>query len=302
MPWSVVSLLVVSLVALVPQAASTLKPDPPMVCASCAEWNGAREPFRVFGNTWYVGMAGVSSVLITSDEGHILLDGGLSQSAAPIDANIRRLGFRTEDVKLIGASHEHYDHVGGIAALQRFTGAPVAMSPTGIRALAQGLPTDEDPQIEFGRDVNAFPPVANVRAVADGETLRVGSLAITAHHTPGHTPGAVTWSWRSCEGTRCADIVYVDSLNPISAPGFRFTGDGTRPSQAEAFRRSLEKVASLPCDVVLSVHPQAADLDGKLKRRAANPSTDPFFDANGCRAYADNIRKRLEARLAEEAR
>jgi metallo-beta-lactamase class B len=106
------------------QAASTFKPDPPMVCPSCDEWNAPREPFRVFGNTYFVGPAGVSSVLIASDEGLILLDGGLSQSAPTIDANIRKLGFRTEDIRLIGASHEHYDHVGGIAALQRFTGAP----------------------------------------------------------------------------------------------------------------------------------------------------------------------------------
>ena len=302
MSLSLPAAVVLSFLLLVPQAASSFKADPPMVCGSCDAWNAPHEPFRIFGNTWYVGMAGVSSVLITSDAGHILLDGGLTQSAPAIDAHIRQLGFRTEDVRLIGASHEHYDHVGGLAALQRFTGAPVAMSPIGLRALAQGLPTDDDPQIGFGRAVNAFPRVANLRAAGDGETLHVGPLAITAHHTPGHTPGAVTWTWRSCEGTHCADIVYVDSLNPIAAPGFRFSGDGARPSQVEAFRRSLDTVAALPCDIVIAVHPQAADLDGKLKRRAAKPAVDPFVDANGCRAYADGIRTRLEARVAEEVR
>jgi metallo-beta-lactamase class B len=302
MPVAAFGLLALTFLLALPQASSSFKADPPMVCPSCEEWNGPREPFRIFGNTYFVGMAGVSSVLITSDTGLILLDGGLSQSAPAIDANIRRLGFRTEDIRLIGASHEHYDHVGGIAALQRFTGAPVAMSEPGTRALAQGLPTADDPQIGFGREVNAFPRVNNLRVAADGETLRVGSLAITAHHTPGHTPGAVTWSWRSCEGSRCADIVYVDSLNPISAPGFRFTGGGGQPSRAAAFRRSLEKVAALPCDIVIAVHPAAADLDGKLKGRASNPAADPFFDANGCRAYAAGLAKRLESRIAEEAR
>lgn len=300
MPFAV--LFTLSLVLSLSQGASSFKADPPMVCSSCDEWNGPREPFRVFGNTYFVGPAGVSSILIVSDDGLILLDGGLSQSAATIDANIRKLGFRTEDVKLIGASHEHYDHVGGIAALQRFTGAPVAMSEVGTRALAQGLPAADDPQIGFGREVNAFPRVSNLRIVADGETLRVGRLAITAHHTPGHTPGAVTWSWRSCEGSRCANIVYVDSLNPISAPGFRFTGGNGQPSRVAAFRRSVDKVAALPCDIVIAVHPSAADLDGKLKRRAANPAADPFLDANGCRTYAAGISKRLEARIAEESR
>lgn len=284
------------------QVASTFTGDPPMVCASCDGWNGPREPFRVFGNTYFVGMAGVSSVLIASEDGLILLDGGLSQSAPAIDAHIRALGFRTGDIKLIGASHEHYDHVGGIAALQRFSGAPVAMSAAGARALAQGEPTSDDPQYAFGRRANAFPRVENLRVVADGETLTVGSLAITAHLTPGHTPGAVTWSWRSCEGARCADIVYVDSLNPVSAPGFRFTGDASRASQIPAFRRSLERVAALPCDIVIAVHPAAADLDGKLARRAANPERDPFIDPDGCRTYAAGLLKRLDARVAEEAR
>ena len=290
-----------ALVALT-QTASGLKPDPAMVCPACDEWNGPREPFKVFGNTYFVGPAGVSAVLITSPQGHVLLDGGLSQSAAHIDRSIRALGFRTEDVRVIGASHEHYDHVGGIAALQRLSGAQVAHSAPGARALAQGMPLDSDPQIALGRDVNAFPAVSNVRVVADGETLRVGPIAITAHTTPGHTPGAVTWSWRSCEGDRCLDIVYVDSLNPISSGRFRFTGNDGRPDVVPAFRASLAKVAALPCDILIAVHPAAADLDGKLKRRASNPTTDPMVDPSGCRTYAASLSKRLETRVASEAR
>ena len=108
-----------------------LRPDPPKKCDSCEAWNGPREPFRVFGNTYFVGPAGLGAVLIASDEGHILLDGGLTQSAPVIDASIRKLGFRTEAVRLIVSSHAHYDHAGGIAALQRLSGATVAASPSG---------------------------------------------------------------------------------------------------------------------------------------------------------------------------
>ena len=95
----------------------------------------------------------------------------------------------------------------------------------------------------------------NVEAIADGTTLRIGSLAITAHFTPGHTPGATTWSWRSCEGQRCVNLVYADSLTPVSDDGFRFTGDGKRPSIVDPFRRSITR-EELRCDVILAPHPE----------------------------------------------
>lgn len=286
-------LLATLLALLVPQ----LQSDPPVTCAQCAEWNAPREPFRVFGNTYYVGVGGLGSLLVTSDEGHILLDGGLPQSAPLIAANIQALGFRIEDVRLIVASHEHFDHVGGIAALQRASGATVAHSEPGARALSRGEPNPDDPQYALGREANAYPPVANVRAVADGETLRVGPLAVTAHRTPGHTPGSTTWSWRSCEGQRCLDIVYADSLNAVSADSFRFSAD---PARLAAFRASIATVAGLPCDIVIAVHPGFTDLDGKLSRRKAGAPADPFVDPGGCREYAAGALKRLDARIASE--
>jgi len=278
-----------------------LKPDPAKTCESCASWNAAQEPFRVFGNTYYVGVAGLSAVLIASDKGLILLDGGLPQSAPLIDANIRKLGFRTEDIRLIVNSHAHYDHAGGIAALQRASGAVVAASAAGARAIEQGEPTADDPQFAFGREANAFPPVKRVKVVADGETLHVGRLAVTAHLTPGHTPGSTTWTWRSCEGSRCLDIVYADSLNPVSAPGFRFTRDAGHPGGvAGALRQSIAAVGRLPCDILLAAHPTFIDMEEKLKRRREQPGSEPFVDPGACRAYAAGFAKRLDERIAEE--
>ena len=135
-----------------------------------------RAPFRVFGNTYYVGVAGLSAILVTSDAGSILLDGGLPQSAALIDENIRALGFRTEAIRLIVNSHAHYDHAGGIAALQRLSGATVAASGSGARALERGGPGADDPQYASGQST-MYPRVNKVRAVADGETLTVGRLS-----------------------------------------------------------------------------------------------------------------------------
>lgn len=285
--------------ALVQQPAR-LQPDPPKVCSSCDAWNGAIEPFKVFGNTYYVGTSGLSAVLVTSAQGHVLLDAALPQSAAAIDAHIRALGFKTEDIRLILNSHAHFDHAGGIAAIQRLSGATVATSPSGARALEAGEPSPDDPQVAFGRASNEFPRVEHVRAVADGDVLRVGSLAITAHWTPGHTPGSTTWTWRSCEGARCLDVVYADSLNAVSAPGFKFTGDATHPSRVDAFRKSIATVAALPCDVLLSVHPEFSNTADKLKRRAAGATENPFIDPSGCRTYAANASRALDRRIAEE--
>ena len=299
---NVLGVMLMSLQIAVASAAArtALKADRPKECESCAGWNAPQEPFRIFGNTYYVGVAGLSSVLVASDKGLILLDGGLPQSAPLIDASIRRLGFRTEDVRLIVNSHAHFDHAGGIAALQRVSGAIVAASASSARAIESGEPPVDDPQYAFGKEANRFPPVKRVKVVADGETLRVGNLTITAHLTPGHTPGSTSWTWRSCEGARCLEIVYADSLNPVSAPGFRFTGDSTHPSIAGTFRRSISTIGSLPCDVLFAVHPSFAGMEDKLKRRRDQPGSEPFVDPTACRSYAADAAKRLDQRIADE--
>lgn len=274
-----------------------------VVCAAVSSaqdnWNIPQAPFRIFGNTFYVGTAGLSAILITSDDGHILVDGALPQSAPLIEANISRLGFRIRDVRLIVNSHEHFDHAGGLGALQRASGARVAASPAAARALRQGYPTPEDPQHRSGLEAR-YPTVEKVETIADGDTLRVGPLGITAHFTPGHTPGATTWSWRSCADGRCVDIVYADSMSPVSDDGFRFTGDGTRPSLVEGFRRSFARVEKLPCDILLAPHPEFFALPDKLVRLKEKPDLNPFIDAAACRTFATFARKRLEQRIATE--
>lgn len=274
-------------------ATASIEPDPPKACSSCDSWNEPQEPFRVFGNTYYVGTAGLTSILIASRDGLILIDGALPQSAPLVAENIRKLGFRMEDVRLIANSHTHFDHAGGLAALQRASGAVVVASPASALALKQGGPTRDDPQYAFGREKNAFPRVPQVREVADNETLRVGELAITAQFTPGHTPGGTSWTWRSCEEDRCLDIVYADSLSSVSAPGFRFTG-------MEAFSGSITRIEGLACDVLLSPHPDLFEMNAKFRRRNQQPDVNSFIDSQACKAYATNARRRLERRIAEE--
>ena len=276
---------------------ATLQPDPAIVCDACAEWNAPRQPFKVFGNTYFVGSLGLSSVLIAGDQGLILIDVALPQSAALIDANITALGFRTTDIKMILTSHAHYDHVGGVRSMQRFTRATVAGSARTVEALALGHPTADDPQ--FGTDPSVrFPAItSSVRAVEDGETLRLGNLAVTAHYTPGHTPGATSWTWQSCEGSKCLSMAYVDSLTSVSNDGFKFTA---QPGLVDSFRKGLRTASALPCDVLLTTHPSASGMDEKVKGRAATAGADPFINADACKALAETSLAALEKRVKDE--
>ena len=258
------------------------------------DWNKPHDPFKLFGNAYYVGTASLSAVLITSDQGHILLDGAVKDSPPLIAANIKALGFRIEDVKLIVNYHVHFDHAGGLAGLQKMSGAVVKASPSSAAVLRTGKLGPDDPQFDPSTRI---PAVANVEIVSDGETLKVGSLAITAHFTPGHTPGGTTWTWKSCEGTRCLNIVYADSLNPISGAAFKYSaGQG---QAAGTFRSSIAKFRTLPCDVIVAVHPEFSGLWDSLKRRDAGEK-DALIDTTACRRYTDNATVALDKRLATE--
>lgn len=282
----------------------TLVPDAPILCSMCDTWNAPRAPFKVFANTYYVGTEGLSSLLIATREGLVLIDVPLPQSAALVDANIRALGFRTSDVKYILTSHAHFDHVGGVDSMRRFTGATAVASASTAEALALGHPVPGDPQFGTGA-LDRFPPVTGgVRVLRDGETLQLGDTVITAQYTPGHTPGATSWTWRSCENRRCLDMVYADSLTAVSHDGYRFT---EVPGAVDTFRATLRKVSALPCDVVISTHPGATGMDEKLAARAKGgfapgAAGDPFVDAHACAALAERSMKALDARVAKEAR
>lgn len=270
-----------------------LEPDEPIVCDNCERWNEAQKPFRVHGNTWYVGTSGLSSLLIESDDGLILIDGGLPQSAALIDESIRSLGFDVLDVKAILISHAHYDHAGGLAALQRLTGAPVFTSLAGRETLVAGRLQADDPQYVAESNDGSFPAVRQVVAVGDGEVVSVGSVDVKAVYTPGHTPGSTTWTWQSCALNDCYDVVYADSMSPVSASGFKFAVSGV----AEKLVASAGIIADLDCDILLSPHPFFFGMQDKLERI---DDGNPFVNNVGCLVYADSSLEWLEQRLEAE--
>lgn len=259
-------------------------------CADRDGWSDAAPPARIFGNSYYVGTCGITVLLITSPGGHALIDGATEQAAPSILANIRSLGFDPHDIRIIVGSHEHADHMGGLAALKAATGAQLLVREPARRAVETGRTDPDDPQAGTIPDV---PPVAVDRIVADGEQVQAGSVALTAHATPGHTSGSTSWTWRSCEDARCAQIAYVDSLTAVSADGYRFSD---HPERVAPFRASFAAVSALPCDILITPHPDFSHLFARLAGR------EPLVDRDACRRLVGVMRARLDARLASEAR
>ena len=263
----------------------------PLFASECKDWDDYHKsapPVRIFGNTYLVGTCGISSILITDPAGDILIDGGTDKDAPLIAANIRRLGFRVTDVRYLLFSHEHADHVGGLAELQRMSGARLVSSAAAAPVLNSGMPGKDDPQA--GLKLN-FPAAHVDRIVSEGEQVRVGNTVVLALATPGHTPGALTWHWGSCQGGVCRQIVYADSLTPVADKTYRFSD---HPQYVELFRSSIAKVAALPCDILLTPHPSASDMVKRLQlAKIENP--------NACRDYAAQVSKQLDERLAKEA-
>lgn len=265
--------------------------------AAPSAWSGAQEPYLIHGDTWYVGSKGLAAILVTSDSGHVLIDVPLEANVAMIEANVRALGFRVEDIRVILNSHAHFDHAGGIARLARDSGAEVRASAASAHALRSGGDDPDDPQ---HGSAERYAPVAVTATLADGDVVRVGNLALTARVTPGHTPGSTSWTWRSCERSHCLDIVYADSLTAFAAKGYRYS-DPAHPGRVVDFRRGLEVVAELPCDILITPHPEASGYDQRLARREAGDN-GALIDRSACRRYAEEAGTRLDARIERERR
>ncbi len=260
-------------------------------CEDWDEWDKPAPPFQLLGDTWYVGTCGIAAILIVTEKGHVLIDSGTVEAAPLVLDNIRALGIDPQDVRYLLLSHEHFDHVGGHAALAQATGAQVIASPEAGKVLASGTVSPDDPQAAIHP---TMAPVTIGRIVRDGEVLNLAGKEFTAHFTPGHTPGALSWTWNACslpgEPPVCRRIAYVDSLSPVSAEGYRFTD---HPETIADFRRSIARVASLPCDLLATPHPSSS----KMLARMENAS---LLGGMTCADYAAGIAKRLDKRLADE--
>ena len=258
-------------------------------CGDSTDWDQPAPPVRIHANTYLVGTCGIAAILVTGNGGHVLIDGGTEKGADLIAANIRALGFRLKDVRFLLHSHEHLDHVGGIARLQQLTGATLVASAPAAKVLNTGLPGTDDPQAGMHKPF----PAANVdHVIKDGDAVRTRDLSLTAMTTPGHTPGALSWRWESCDGAVCRSMVYADSLSPISRGDYRFSA---HPAYLAAYRASIAKIAAGRCEILLTPHPSASSMKERMTGKQS------LFDVDGCRDYATALTKRLEERLAKEA-
>jgi len=241
------------------------------------------------GNVFYVGTGGISAYLITDPKGHILIDGGLPQSAEAIAANIRALGFEPRDVRYLLINHAHFDHSGGLAELKRLTGASLLASAR------------DKPDLEAGAtagrpDLLTFPPVKVGRVIADGEHIRLGAIDLVTHLTPGHTRGCTSWSLKVREGGRSLDVLMVCS---ITVAGQNLTGGGGYPGAAADFRATFARLRGLPADIFLSFHPGVFDMDAKYARLRAGDA-NAFVDPGELTRRIDAAERAFETELARQ--
>ena len=260
-------------------------------CDPWDDWDTPAPPYRIHGDTYYVGTCGISAILVAGEDGHTLIDTGTDRGAQFVLANIERLGFAIKDVALILSSHEHFDHVGGLARMVEATGARVLASPIAAEVIRTGREDAADPQAGMHE---AMVPVPLVEAFSFGDTVRAGpaSIEVTPISTPGHTPGATSWQWQSCdEAGRCLSLVYADSLSPVSADDYRFSDHS---DYIAAYRAGLDRLRETKCDVLLTPHPSAS----RMVERALEGT---LVSGPTCVEYADSVEARLDKRLAEEA-
>lgn len=259
-------------------------------CKDEGDWEEATAPRHVFGNTWYVGSCGISAILITSPEGHILIDGATQAAADGIARSIEASGHRLGDVRVILNTHEHFDHAGGIARLQQLSGAQVLSRAAALPVLRSGQSGRNDPQ---HLELKAFPAVPGASPIADDAQVRVGPLSVQVHATPGHAPGSTSFSWRSCAGSDCRQIVYADSVSALADGEYLYRD---HPDYGTAFKSGMQVIAGIePCDILLTPHPSASDLWPRLR------GEQPMGSTGACRALATTGLQNLHKRLEKEA-
>lgn len=253
-----------------------------------ASWAKPIKPFRIADNVWYVGTQNLSSILITTPEGHILVDGALEASAADIKQNIAALGFAITDVRYILNSHARLDQAGGIARLKSWSGAQLAASQLNADQMARGGKED----FALG-DALPFPPVKTDKIVHDGETLMLGGVTVKALFTPGHLPGSTSWLFILADGKK---LIYADSL---ATPDYYLVNNKNYPGLVEDIRHSFAALQKQHVDIFIANKGERFDLAGKLAKLSAGDS-NAFLDRNGLQRYVASSQRRFQAQLKQQ--
>ena len=253
-------------------------------------WNEPQAPFHVIGNIYYVGMAGVSAFLIVTPQGDILTDGGLPESAPFIEKNIKALGFKLGDVKILLNSHAHFDHSGGLAKLKADTGAKFYAS-TGDK------PFLESGHITFGPSAQIdTTPIHVDHAIKDGETVSLGGVTLTAHVMPGHTKGCTTWTMPLTDAGVTHKVMFFCS---ISVAGNPLIGNAAYPNILSDYRASFARLKQMDADIFFAPHGNQFGLPGKLARvKPGMPN--PFIDSGELRQFTNKAQQTFDKELAQQ--
>ena len=255
-------------------------------------WNAPVKPFPIVGNLYYVGAHGVSSFLISTPEGLIVLDGGFAETAPLIERNIRTLGFQLTKIKYLLNSHAHYDHCGGLAQLKRDSGAQLVASAPDSEALNTGHQLNYGP----GQREAYFPKVHVDRTIKDGERVSLGGAVLTAHLTPGHTKGCTTWTMPVQEHGAKHNVVFYCST---SVAGNLLVNNPSYRDIVVDYESSFAALRKLPCDVFLGPHPAFFQMDDKLKRRNAGQH-NVFIEPKELSKFIEDSQRDFELELARQ--
>ena len=263
----------------------------PQADETSRSWNKPVAPFRIAGNLYYVGATEVSSFLITTAEGHFLLDGGFAETAAQIERNIAELGFKLTDVKFLLNSHAHFDHAGGLAELKKLTRAKFLASERDAPLLRSGGHGD----FRFG-DTLTFPSIEPDQIVHDGEMVQLGNQTMIAHLTPGHTKGNTTWTTKIRDGNKLYDVVFVGSQSTLD---YKFVGQESYPDIKGDFERSFVLLSHLPCDIFLASHGSFFHFQEKHERLLRGEA-DACIDPDGYKTYLRQSEQEFRDKLARQ--
>jgi metallo-beta-lactamase class B len=232
------------------------------------KWNEPFPAHRVIGNVYYVGTNYLASFLITTNEGHILINPSFEESVPLIEASVNKLGFHFKDIKVILISHTHDDHCAGTALVKKLTGAKLMVMDADVEEMQDGGASD------FQYPDAKWTPVKVDRVLHDGDEVKLGAAELTAHKTPGHTKGCTTWTMRVAN----RDVVIVGSPNVND--GYKLVNNAQYTQIAEDYKRTFEVLKSLRCDVFLGAHGVYYGMDQKYRHLAAGGS-NPFIDPQG---------------------
>lgn len=258
-------------------------------------WNTPFKPFRLIGNIHYVGASGISSFLITTPEGHILLDTGFETTVPRIRDSVTQLGFKLTDIKIILNSHAHTDHAGGHAAMQKLTGAKILMSEADAALLASGGTNDFTP---YSKEMMGYRPAKADRILRDGDKVMLGGTTLTCHLTPGHTKGATTWTMDVAEDGKTHHVVFFSSTSIL--PNVPLVNNAQYPGIADDLAASYKKLKALPCDVFLAPHTGFFNLPEKAERMERGVKLNPFIDAMAFKSFLEQAERKFLAQLEQE--